>query len=65
MIPSNKEHENLDNEIASFVNKFRKQKRNICHYRKGDEKEIQKRLDGIGYYPQTLPQVFKMKRHEK
>jgi hypothetical protein len=28
MIPSNKKgHENLDNEIASFVNKFRKNKK--------------------------------------
>jgi hypothetical protein len=37
-----KEHENLDNEIASFVNKFKKKKKKYLPLQKGDEKEIQK-----------------------
>lgn len=40
-----KEHENLDNEIASFVNKFRKNKKEIFAItEKVMKKEIQKRL---------------------
>jgi hypothetical protein len=55
MIHQIRKERNLDNEIASFVNKLKTKK--YCHYRKDDEKEIQK-ADGIGYYSSIL-YIFK------
>jgi hypothetical protein len=52
-----KEHENLDNEIASFVNKFRKKKKKYCHYRKVMKKKF-KRLTAWVITPQFLTCIY-------